>query len=220
VPDLPGPAESMPDVALLAGESGRSLLLERGGGPVPWYQSWAVLQQGRSRRDHEERPMVGTPERQRQILDEVASLYAWIDARIAQDAQRCGRCTACGACCDFAAYDHRLYVTPPELLYLAHSLRTIRLKPLTSGGCPYQENGKCSVREHRFSSCRIFCCSGDAAFQSDVSEAAIKRLKAICERFEIPYRYADLGAALAAFSSDTCLSAEARSRGDCANRCT
>ncbi len=163
--------------------------------------------------------MVGAPERQAQILAEVAGLYAWIDEQLAQDPKRSGQCSACGACCDFVTYDHRLYVTPPELLYLAHSVGA-GLKPALNGRCPYQENGKCSVHEFRFSGCRIFCCGGDAAFQGEVSEGALKKLKSICERFGIPYRYAELGAALAAFSTDICLSAEAHSRGDCADRCT
>jgi Fe-S-cluster containining protein len=164
--------------------------------------------------------MVGAPERQRQILSEVGNLYAWLDAKLAEDTRRSGQCTACGACCDFGAYDHRLYVTPPELLYLAHGLRASHLRPMTSGQCPYRENGKCRVREHRFSGCRIFCCGGDAGFQGEVSEAVIKKLRAICELFQVPYRYVELSAALATFSTDTCLSAEARSRGDCADQCT
>jgi Fe-S-cluster containining protein len=158
--------------------------------------------------------MVGAPQRQRQILDEVANLYAWIDAQLALDVKRSGRCRACGACCDFATYDHRLYVTMPELMYLANGLQTSHLTMMTTARCPYQKDGKCSVHAHRFSGCRIFCCSGDAGFQGELSETVIRRLKAICERFEIPYRYAELSAALAAFSIDTCLSAEARSRGD------
>jgi Fe-S-cluster containining protein len=143
--------------------------------------------------------MVGTAQRRSQILDEVASLYAWIDTRLALDAKRSGRCTACGSCCDFLTYDHRLYVTGPELMYLAAGT-DLRLP--SGGRCPYQEAGKCSVREHRFSACRVFCCHGDAGFQSELSEAVIKRLKAICDRFSIPYRYVELGAALAEFSSE------------------
>jgi Fe-S-cluster containining protein len=146
--------------------------------------------------------MVGTPERHRQILDEVASLYAWINAQLASDAQRSGRCDACGACCNFAAYDHRLFVTPPELIYFAHNLRATRLAAMTLGRCPYQKDGRCSIHEYRFSGCRIFCCKGDADFQSELSEAVVKRLKAICERFEVPYRYTELSAALNAAQAE------------------
>ncbi len=139
--------------------------------------------------------MVGAAERQGQVLDEVARLYAWIEEQLAQDSKRSGQCAACGACCDFPAYDHRLYVTPPELIYLAQNVGA-GLKPALGGRCPYQEDGKCSVHAYRFSGCRIFCCRGDAAFQGELSEIAVKRLKVICERFDVPYRYMELGAAL------------------------
>ncbi|MHC4517765.1 MAG: YkgJ family cysteine cluster protein [Planctomycetota bacterium] len=151
--------------------------------------------------------MVGEPQRHRRLLEDVAALYDWIDAQLAQNADRAGRCGACGKCCDFDAYDHLLFVTPPELIYLAESLKVDRLKKMDAGRCPYQGVTECSVHAHRFSGCRIFCCTGDASFQSELTEAALKRLKAICERYEIPYRYADLATALAAPASDTCQSA-------------
>ena len=151
--------------------------------------------------------MVGESERHRRLIEEVASLYEWIDGQLRQNAERAGQCEGCGACCDFVGYDHLLFVTPPELIYLAEKLSVESLAPMTSGRCPYQEGTKCSVHAQRFSGCRIFCCSGDAEFQSELTEAALKKLKAICERFGIPYRYADLGKALATFSNDTCRSA-------------
>ncbi|MBN1507246.1 MAG: YkgJ family cysteine cluster protein [Sedimentisphaerales bacterium] len=130
------------------------------------------------------------------MLAEVAELYEWLDAQLRQDPDGAGRCEACGACCDFPAYDHRLFVTPPELIYLAARLNVSTLKPMLAGTCPYQQGRRCTVHGHRFAACRIFCCKGDSSFQSELSEATIKRLKAICERFEIAYRYQDLCAAL------------------------
>jgi len=147
--------------------------------------------------------MVGKPERHRRLVAEVAALYEWIDTQLGRDEARAGQCRACGACCDFASYDHLLFVTPPELIYLAERLGAENLKQMTSGSCPYQEAKKCTVHSHRFSGCRIFCCNGDADFQSELTEAALKRLKAICERFGVPYRYADLATALAEFSTGT-----------------
>ena len=151
--------------------------------------------------------MVGKPERHRRLLEEVAALYDWIEAQAKQDAARAGRCKACGACCDFPAYDHRLFVTPPELAYLAARLGTPKLRALTTGRCPYQQDSACTVHEHRFAACRIFCCDGDPDFQSELSEEALRRLKALCEEFRVPYYYQDLAAALAAFNCDTCQSA-------------
>ena len=151
--------------------------------------------------------MVGEPERHRRLLEEVAALYDWIEAQLRANADRAGQCQACGKCCDFVGYDHLLFVTPPELIYLADKLNATSLEQMDAGRCPYQHGTKCSVHAHRFAGCRIFCCGRDSDFQSELTETALKRLKAICERFQVPYRYADLAKALAAFSSDTCQSA-------------
>jgi Fe-S-cluster containining protein len=148
--------------------------------------------------------MVGAPERHRRILAEVAELYEWLDAQLRQDPDDAGRCEVCGACCDFPAYDHRLFVTPPELVYLAARLNVPALKPMLTGKCPYQQGRSCTVHEHRFAACRIFCCKGDSSFQSELSEATVKRLRAICERLEIPYHYQDLPAALEMFNRRAC----------------
>jgi Fe-S-cluster containining protein len=150
--------------------------------------------------------MVGAPERYRRILAEITELYDWIDSQLGKDPAVAGRCDACGACCDFPAYDHRLFVTPPELMYLAAKLDVAALKPMPSGKCPYQQGQSCTVHEHRFAACRVFCCRGDSAFQSELSEAVLKRLKAICQQSAVPYRYQDLPAALETFNrseSDT-----------------
>ncbi len=151
--------------------------------------------------------MVGKPERRRRLLERVAALYEWLDARVTQDTARSGRCQSCGRCCDFPACDHRLFLTLPELAYLAARLGTRKLKAMTSGRCPYQQGTACTAHEHRFAACRIFCCKGDPDFQSALSEEALRRLKALGEEFRVPYRYQDLGSALAAFNCDTCRSA-------------
>jgi len=143
---------------------------------------------------------VGEPERRRRLVEEVAALYDWIDVQLRQDPARAGRCKACGACCDFQAYDHRLFVTPPELIYLAARLDTRALRPMPSGRCPYQQGKDCTVHEHRFAACRVFCCTGAADFHSDLSEAALQRLKNLCEELQVPYRYQDLATALNTFA--------------------
>jgi len=151
---------------------------------------------------------VGEADRRR-LIEEVAAVYEWIDAQLRQHAERAGRCNACGACCDFTTYDHRLFVTTPELIYLAAGLGAEELKRMTFGKCPYQEDKHCTAHEHRFAGCRIFCCSGEAAFQNELSETALRKLKAICERFHIPYCYRELSSALRRFNTDTCRSAGA-----------
>jgi Fe-S-cluster containining protein len=137
------------------------------------------------------------------VIEQVAELYGRIDSQIEQSHGRAGRCTACGACCDFPAYDHRLFVAPPELVYLSARLGTDALRKMAGGRCPYQENGRCTVHEHRFAGCRIFCCTGDPDFQGELSEASLRELKTICEQARLPYRYQDLATALRAWQEAT-----------------
>jgi Fe-S-cluster containining protein len=153
--------------------------------------------------------MVGEPERRRRLVAEVAAVYDWLEAQQKKAPERAGRCKACGACCDFPAYEHRLFVTPPELIFLAARLGTTKLRPMPSGRCPYQKDKRCAVHDSRFAGCRIFCCGGDPEFQSELSEAALKRFKKLCEEFQVPYRYQDLATALVGFATDTCRSAAA-----------
>jgi Fe-S-cluster containining protein len=167
------------------------------------------------------------------FLKRVAEIYKWLDSQIRKSVHLAGICDACGKCCDFSKFDHRLFVTPPELMYLAANLdaaltaetaesaekkeknknkikRSDNTKNLgvlcELGGkrkmswCPYNIDGKCSVYERRFSGCRIFSCKGDTDFQSRLSESAVKKFKAICEQFQIPYRYTDLATAMNGFS--------------------
>jgi len=130
------------------------------------------------------------------VLDRVAKVYERLDSQIRRRSHLAGVCDGCGRCCDFAEFDHRLFVTPPELMYLAVHLGTEGLNPMPTGRCPYNVAGKCSVYRHRFAGCRIFCCKGDADFQSRLSESALKRFKAICEESQIRYLYVDLPTAL------------------------
>jgi Fe-S-cluster containining protein len=144
--------------------------------------------------------MVAEYETNSQPLKRVTEIYKWLDSQIRKSVHLAGICDACGKCCDFAQFDHRLFVTTPELMYLAAYLGAENVKPATTGRCPYNVKGKCSVYEHRFSGCRIFSCKGDTDFQSRLSESAVKKFKAICEQFQIPYRYTDLATAMDGFS--------------------
>ena len=117
-------------------------------------------------------------------------VYDWLTTQLKNPSA--GNCQVCGECCDFKKYDHRLFVTPVELLYLPGKT----VKPANGDKCPYQRGGKCGIYKYRFSGCRIFCCNGDAAFQSELSEQTIKKLISLCEEFKIDYRYMDLATAL------------------------
>ena len=130
------------------------------------------------------------------LLKSITELYSWLDSKIRENTNLAGRCQACGKCCDFVRFDHRLFVTPPELIFLASNLPDQKLKKMPKNRCPYNIEGKCTVHPYRFASCRIFCCKGNADFQNQLSESALKKLKTICEDSKTPYLYRDLPTAL------------------------
>lgn len=127
-----------------------------------------------------------------QIVAAVTDLYKWIDSQVEDFAL----CTACGQCCDFDAYDHRLFITTPELIYFTQSMSPEPIKQMPTGQCPYQIDNKCTIHPHRFAACRIFACKQKQAPQAQLSEQTIKKLKSICQKFNIEYRYMDLKSAL------------------------
>lgn len=131
-----------------------------------------------------------------EIRRRVELVYQWLDERLVAKNTLAGNCSACGRCCDFESFDHRLFVTTPEVLYLADKMGSRNIKQVAGGRCGYLFDGKCTIYRHRFAACRIFCCGGDAGFQSELAEEVVKKFKALCEKFDIPYRYADLSMAL------------------------
>ncbi|MBA7610834.1 hypothetical protein ES703_18048 [subsurface metagenome] len=130
------------------------------------------------------------------LIEKVAEIYDWLDVQVRRCSELAGACKSCGNCCDFDGFDHHLFVTTPELMYLTANLGDENIKPMPTSRCPYNIDGKCTVYEYRFAGCRIFCCNGDADFQSRLSESALKKLKSVCTKFQIPYRYTDLATAL------------------------
>ena len=146
-----------------------------------------------------------------QIIARVSEIYKWIEAQQLANKDIAGYCDACGKCCDFESYDHRLYVTTPEIIYFVEKLGLANIRQMAGGRCCYQSavgsadgetspkggvDGKCGVHAYRFSGCRIFCCKGETGFQSELTEAVIKKFKAICAELQIPYRYVELPVAL------------------------
>lgn len=140
--------------------------------------------------------MVGKGQVNSRVIEEVARVYRRLDEQLDRADEAAGACDACGRCCDFDAYDHRLFVTTPELMHLAANLDGEMTGVMVSGRCPYNVQGKCVVYDYRFAGCRIFCCRGDANLQSELSESAITKFKSICTEFDIAYRYSDLPTAL------------------------
>jgi len=143
--------------------------------------------------------MVASSEAKRQLLNKVAEIYDWLDEQIRQGSDLLVHCDGCGRCCDFASFDHRLFVTPPELMYLAANIGAENIKPMPDSRCPYHFICECTVYKYRFAGCRIFSCKGDSDFQSRLSESVLKKFKSLCTEFEIPYRYVDLASGLNSF---------------------
>lgn len=131
-----------------------------------------------------------------QLSERVAKIYNWLDLQIRSYASLAGQCRACGQCCDFAKYDHKLFVTTPELDYLVDNIGPENIKQMTTGRCPYNINDRCTIHNYRFAGCRIFCCNGEVDFQSELSEAVLQKLKSICTEFQQRYHYTDLATAL------------------------
>jgi hypothetical protein len=141
----------------------------------------------------------------KEIVKRVEAIYKWLDEQIAAHQEAAGVCDACGKCCDFETFGHRLFVTTPEMFFFAEKIGSKNLKQMTTGRCCYQVENKCTAYDYRFAGCRIFCCKGNVRFQSDLTEAVIKKFKTLCDEFKIPYRYIDLPTALQDFTAESFL---------------
>lgn len=126
-------------------------------------------------------------------LAAVEQVYRDIDEQLAATNPWCKNC---GRCCDFVRYDHRLYATTLEILYLLKGLATLGETELdeNEGTCPYQQQNKgCIIRPYRTAGCRIFFCQSlDPDYQHKLTEQALARLRELHQQFGAAYYYADL----------------------------
>lgn len=132
------------------------------------------------------------------------TLYAELDDAITQ---RGPTCWSSGKCCKFDDFGHRLYVTGLEIAWFLGQCGTrdaergtddppvgIRLPQLAEhpGACPYQIDGLCSTHTVRPLGCRIFFCQrGTEAWQQDLYETYLDRLRRFHEAQQLEYRYMD-----------------------------
>ncbi len=130
------------------------------------------------------------------VVERVSEIYDWLDSQTRRHGRLTGTCTICGQCCDFQKFDHRLYITTPELMYLTANLGTENIKPMSNGKCPYNTDGRCEIYKYRFAACRIYCCKGSPDIQSRITESILTEFKSICTEMKIPYNYTDLATAL------------------------
>lgn len=134
-----------------------------------------------------------------QIAGELELLYE----RVAREtAERRPVCDRSGRCCNFEAWGHRLYVTGLEAAYLLARLETPLTRPAIGeararGGCPFQRALLCTVHTLRPLGCRAyFCDPASTEWQYDLTERMLGEIRALHDRHEIPYQYAEWRALL------------------------
>ncbi len=103
-------------------------------------------------------------------------------------------CAASGRCCDFDAYGHRLYVTTLEAMWFFTCLDGRRNDDARA--CPaWGADRLCHERRGRMLGCRTYFCGPYVGMTpEDVHPRYHDRLKALHDRFGIPYAYRDVRA--------------------------
>lgn len=129
--------------------------------------------------------------------DVAAALEAVYAAAAHEIALRGPACWASGRCCNFARTGHLLYVTGLEAAYAAdraapppttNDLAAARAR----GGCPFQAANLCGAHPIKPLGCRLYFCDRSAqAWQHALSERLLADLRALHDRFSIPYRYGE-----------------------------
>jgi len=148
----------------------------------------------------------------------LGDLYDRLDADVAK---RGPTCWVSGRCCRFDEYDHRLYVTGLEVVWVlarvasqksqvtsqgalpgsALDMETSSLKrpPAADGACVFQEGGLCGIRDIRPMGCRVFFCQqGTEDWQRELYERHLGDLRALHDAHDVPYRYLEWRSALEA----------------------
>lgn len=130
------------------------------------------------------------------IARELESVFA---ATAAEIEARGPACWASGRCCNFEKTGHRLYVTGLEAAYAIgrlssdHSITPEDVaRAVTDGGCPFQAANLCGIHAIKPLGCRVYFCDRSAQqWQQELSELMLARIRALHERFDVPYRYAE-----------------------------
>ncbi|MHC4832341.1 MAG: YkgJ family cysteine cluster protein [Planctomycetota bacterium] len=125
-------------------------------------------------------------------------------------------CLASGNCCRFEAFDHRLMVTGLETAWTLGQAETPVVDAAAiaaardRGDCPFLAGGErrlCGIRTARPMPCRAFFCDRAATgWQQELHERSLAELRALHDRFEVPYRYLEWRECLAWLVPDRGLS--------------
>ncbi len=119
---------------------------------------------------------------------DLEAVYAELESDLASLTPRC---ELSGRCCRFREYDHQLWTTRLELEYLMSKQGPP--PPGEEGVCPWLQEGRCSVRDHRMLGCRIYFCND--SFRSSMGPLYEKhhaRLRDLHRRHDVPYDYFEL----------------------------
>ncbi len=150
------------------------------------------------------RAAVARPE----IADSILAIHDRVAAEVAT---RRPLCLASGNCCRFESFGHRLMVVGLEVAWTVAQDSTPKLSlpqidtARREGRCPFlddREGRLCGIRATRPMPCRTFFCDRAAtSWQQDLHEACLADLKALHDRFDLPYRYLEWREALAMFAA-------------------
>ena len=98
-------------------------------------------------------------------------------------------CKLSGLCCRFREAGHRLYLTAVEYEEMVRLGGTPPARE--DGACPWLVDGLCANREGRALACRTYFCS-DEDEAGSVTEAGHARIRALHEKYGLPYVYRSL----------------------------
>jgi len=158
-----------------------------------------------------------TSEQSRVLADAVATAAGRAELAEAVDAvhaevqraidERRPRCDVSGRCCRFEQFGHRLFVTTLELAVFVGRLKAGGGGAMPAGwdgtGCPFQAGKLCGAHLIRPFGCRIFFCDPAAdVWQQAQYERFHAAIKALHERFGVPYLYVEWREGLKAVLQD------------------
>ncbi len=129
------------------------------------------------------------PRKKEWLYQQMQLIYHKLDKNLSSIPQPC---TGCGQCCNFSEAEHRLYGSSLELAML---LDKAGEKTKERDQCPYQIEGKCSVREVRLIGCRTYYRlhnKGDQEKAEAFYEQALNAVKELLSQEGLSWEYKDL----------------------------
>lgn len=122
------------------------------------------------------------------LINAIRNLYQRLDAEVARLPVHC---KACGHCCHFADFDHVLFLSSLEAIYLFSEATPS--PPHPNEACPFLSGTQCTARERRALGCRTFFC--DRTHRETLQalyEKYHRELKHMVEDTGIEWTYAPL----------------------------